>query len=158
MIDRGWAKRCLGLIESTWLQSLKYSELWLTQFPIAHGIKLEATLRNIGPMKEVKWSTVEFEEAASRDFMMAGRYGNEIGKGLAVSTNPTAKLCGEMVKEAMRKEYAGGMTDAEKKDNLDEASENEHAGEHNVMVEKAADSLKKLGLLMSSKSGLDELD
>jgi hypothetical protein len=40
--------------------------------------------------------------------MMGGRYGNEIAKALAVSTNPTAKLCGEMVREAMRKEYASG--------------------------------------------------
>jgi hypothetical protein len=40
--------------------------------------------------------------------MMGGRYGNEIAKALAVSANPTAKLCGEMVREAMRKEYAGG--------------------------------------------------
>jgi hypothetical protein len=58
--------------------------------------------------KEAKWSVVDFEENASRDFMMGGRYGNEIAKALAVSANPTAKLCGEMVREAMRKEYSGG--------------------------------------------------
>lgn len=57
--------------------------------------------------REASWTTVQFEENASRDFMMGGRYGNEIAKGLAVAANPTAKLCGEMVKEAMRKEYAG---------------------------------------------------
>ena len=51
---------------------------------------------------------VEFEEHASRDFVMGGRYGNEIARALAVSANPTAKLCGEMVREAMRKEYGGG--------------------------------------------------
>ena len=56
---------------------------------------------------EAQWKTIEFEEHASRDFMMGGRYGNEIAKALAVSANPTAKLCGEMVREAMRKEYAG---------------------------------------------------
>lgn len=38
---------------------------------------------------------------------MGGRYGNPIAKALAVATNPTAKLCGEMVKEAMRKDYGG---------------------------------------------------
>ena len=48
---------------------------------------------------------IDFEEAASRDFALGGRYGNEIAKGLAVSTNPTAKLCGQMVREAMKKEY-----------------------------------------------------
>lgn len=40
--------------------------------------------------------------------MMGGRYGNEIAKALAVRANPTAKLCGEMVREAMRKEYGRG--------------------------------------------------
>ena len=42
--------------------------------------------------------------------MLGGRYGNEIARNLAVGTNPVAKLCGEMVREAMRKEYAGGST------------------------------------------------
>jgi hypothetical protein len=67
-----------------------------------------AELRIDPSRKEAAWKTVDFEENASRDFMMGGRYGNEIAKALAVSTNPTAKLCGEMVREAMRKEYAGG--------------------------------------------------
>jgi hypothetical protein len=60
--------------------------------------------------KEARWSVVEFEENASKDFMRGGRYGNEIARNLAVGTNPVAKLCGEMVREAMRKEYAGGST------------------------------------------------
>ena len=51
------------------------------------------------------WQVIDFEEAASRDFFMGGRYGNEIGKALAVHTNPTAKLCGQIVQEAMRKEF-----------------------------------------------------
>jgi hypothetical protein len=67
-----------------------------------------ADLRIDESMREANWKIVDFEENASRDFMMGGRYGNEIAKALAVSTNPTAKLCGEMVREGMRKEYAGG--------------------------------------------------
>ncbi|PNH37184.1 hypothetical protein VD0004_g9594 [Verticillium dahliae] len=55
--------------------------------------------------EESSWAKIDFEEAASRDFAMGGRLGNEIAKGLAVSTNPTAKLCGQMVREAMKKEY-----------------------------------------------------
>lgn len=55
--------------------------------------------------REAAWSKLEFEEAASRDFATGGRYGNDIAKGLAVSTNPTAKLCGQIVREAMKKEY-----------------------------------------------------
>lgn len=55
--------------------------------------------------REASWTKLEFEENASRDFAMGGRYGNEIAKGLAVSTNPTAKLCGQMIREAMKREY-----------------------------------------------------
>jgi hypothetical protein len=58
---------------------------------------------------EASWSKLDFEEQASRDFAMGGRYGNEIAKALAVSTNPTAKLCGQMVREAMKKEYGPGL-------------------------------------------------
>lgn len=61
--------------------------------------------------RESKWAKLDFEEAASRDFAMGGRYGNEIAKGLAVSTNPTAKLCGQMVREAMKKEYGPSFGD-----------------------------------------------
>lgn len=61
--------------------------------------------QDLGERKEVQWSKMEFEAAASRDFALGGRYGNEIAKGLAVATNPTAKLCGQIVREAMKKEY-----------------------------------------------------
>ncbi|KAJ2992706.1 hypothetical protein NUW58_g2075 [Xylaria curta] len=60
---------------------------------------------SLGGRKEEKWAKLDFESAASRDFALGGRYGNEIAKGLAVSTNPTAKLCGQIVREAMKKEY-----------------------------------------------------
>ncbi|RYP76786.1 hypothetical protein DL771_001522 [Monosporascus sp. 5C6A] len=60
---------------------------------------------DMGDRKESNWARIDFEEAASRDFASGGRYGNEIAKGLAVSTNPTAKLCGQIVREAMKKEY-----------------------------------------------------
>ncbi|KAL2066577.1 hypothetical protein VTL71DRAFT_2648 [Oculimacula yallundae] len=66
-----------------------------------------AELRIDESRKEAGWTSVMFEENASRDFMVGGRYGNEIAKALAVAANPTAKLCGDMVREAMRKEYAG---------------------------------------------------
>lgn len=55
--------------------------------------------------READWCKLDFEEAAAGDFAMGGRYGNDIAKGLAVSVNPTAKLCGQMVREAMKKEY-----------------------------------------------------
>ena len=59
------------------------------------------------PISSVQgWQVYDFEEAASRDFFLGGRYGNEVGKALAVLTNPTAKLCGQMVQEAIRREFA----------------------------------------------------
>lgn len=44
------------------------------------------------------------EEMASRDFSAGGRYGNRMARQLAVQTNPYAKLCGSIVREALRKE------------------------------------------------------
>ncbi|KAK2002420.1 hypothetical protein LX36DRAFT_652214 [Colletotrichum falcatum] len=64
-----------------------------------HAVQVDETRR------EARWTKLEFEEAASHDFAHGGRFGNEIAKGLAVSTNPTAKLCGQMVREAIKKEY-----------------------------------------------------
>lgn len=54
---------------------------------------------------ESRWARINFEEAASHDLALGGRFGSEIAKGLAVSVNPTAKLCGQIVREAMKKEY-----------------------------------------------------
>ena len=63
-------------------------------------------MKEVELVKEIRgWTVVEFAEAASRDFWMGGRYGNEVARGLAVHANPTAKLCGQMVKEAMRREF-----------------------------------------------------
>lgn len=49
-------------------------------------------------------NTDALEEMASRDFGVGGRYGNKVAKQMAVHTNPYAKLCGSIVKEALRKE------------------------------------------------------
>lgn len=39
---------------------------------------------------------------------MGGRYGNEVAGKLAVGVNPMARLCGSMVREALRREFGGG--------------------------------------------------
>ncbi|KIW05917.1 uncharacterized protein PV09_03110 [Verruconis gallopava] len=54
-----------------------------------------------------KWTRVDFEEEGSRCFFMAGLYGSEVGRAMAVLSNPTAKLCGSIVKEAMKRERCG---------------------------------------------------
>ncbi|KAJ9628176.1 uncharacterized protein PV06_00572 [Exophiala oligosperma] len=46
------------------------------------------------------------EEAASRELGIGGRYGNETARQLAVKTNPYAKLCGSIVREALTKEIS----------------------------------------------------
>jgi hypothetical protein len=49
-------------------------------------------------------SSTALEELASRDFALGGRYGNKLARQLSVQTNPYAKACGAIVKEALRKE------------------------------------------------------
>ncbi|CAK40579.1 hypothetical protein CBS63078_10899 [Aspergillus niger] len=49
----------------------------------------------------------QLEDMASRDFFFGGRYGNKVAQQLAVQTNPYAKMCGAIVKEALRKEVVG---------------------------------------------------
>ncbi|KAL4873036.1 hypothetical protein BDV12DRAFT_161217 [Aspergillus spectabilis] len=56
-------------------------------------------LRDLGPEG--------LEEMASRDFFFGGRYGNKVAQQMAVQTNPYAKMCGAIVKEAIRKEVEG---------------------------------------------------
>jgi hypothetical protein len=50
------------------------------------------------------WDTTNFEEEASRCFYMAGLYGSEVGRAMAVIANPHARLCGNIVKEALKRE------------------------------------------------------
>jgi len=56
-------------------------------------------------------SKEQLEEMASKDFALGGRYGDRDARGMAVRTNPYAKMCGAVVKEAMREEMrdAAGM-------------------------------------------------
>lgn len=63
----------------------------------------EANLQS-GP-KELRGRDKDsLEEMASREFFLGGRYGDKTAKELAVRTNPYAKMCGAIVKQAMREE------------------------------------------------------
>lgn len=53
------------------------------------------------------WGREVFEEEGSRHFYLGGMYGNEVARQLAVVTNPHAKVCGRIVREALRKEMGG---------------------------------------------------
>ena len=52
-------------------------------------------------------SMENWEERASHYFRLAGRYGSELGRAMAVRTNPYAKMCAGMVKEVMKREVQG---------------------------------------------------
>jgi len=45
------------------------------------------------------------ERLAGRDFTAGGKYGNAIARQMAVQLNPYAKLCGEIVREAMVNDF-----------------------------------------------------
>jgi hypothetical protein len=49
----------------------------------------------------------ELEEQASRDFGGAARYGDEVAREMSVRTNPYAKMCGAIVRNALAKERSG---------------------------------------------------
>jgi predicted nucleic acid-binding protein len=61
-------------------------------------------LANVPGLRDL--SIHDLEEAASREFAKGGRYGNETARQLAVKTNPYAKLCGSIVREALTKEIS----------------------------------------------------
>ena len=51
----------------------------------------------------------ELEELASKDFAAAARYGDEAAREMSVRTNPYAKMCGAIVKNALREERKSEM-------------------------------------------------
>lgn len=69
--------------------------------------QVEETDMDVGPDRLRGLGADQLEEMASRDFFLGGRYGNKVAQQLAVQTNPYAKMCGAIVKEAMRKEVEG---------------------------------------------------
>lgn len=49
----------------------------------------------------------DLEEKASSAFFSAGEFGDEIARAMATRVNPYAKLCGNIVQEALARERAG---------------------------------------------------
>jgi hypothetical protein len=46
----------------------------------------------------------ELEESASKDFAVAAKYGDEVAREMSVRTNPYKKMCGVIVRDALREE------------------------------------------------------
>lgn len=66
-------------------------------------VKSGATIEGAGD--QLRTATADqIEELASRDFFAGGRYGDKTAQQLSVKTNPYAKMCGAIVKEAISKE------------------------------------------------------
>lgn len=70
---------------------------------------LEVPELTILPPHLRRLSADSLEEMASVDFALGGRYGNPVAKQLAVHTNPYAKMCGAIVRDAMRAEIEEWM-------------------------------------------------
>jgi len=49
----------------------------------------------------------ELEELASKDFAGAARYGDAVAREMSVRTNPYAKMCGAIVRNALKEERKG---------------------------------------------------
>jgi hypothetical protein len=49
----------------------------------------------------------ELEELASKDFAAAAKYGDEVAREMSVRTNPYAKMCGAIVRNALKEEMSG---------------------------------------------------
>lgn len=63
-----------------------------------------AATRKLLPQTLQDISRDRIEEMASFDFQAGGRYGNPVAKQMAVHTNPYAKMCGAIVKDALKAE------------------------------------------------------
>ncbi|PSN67882.1 hypothetical protein BS50DRAFT_572860 [Corynespora cassiicola Philippines] len=57
--------------------------------------------------KDISWKgsgKSELEEMASADFAAAAKYGDEVAREMSVRTNPYAKMCGAIVRNALAEE------------------------------------------------------
>jgi isochorismate synthase EntC len=80
---------------------------------LSHAHTHRATIYMLIARKEISGVLVDqspdrLEELASHDFAMAGKYGSELARAMAVRTNPYAKMCGAIVQTALQKEMQAG--------------------------------------------------
>ena len=78
--------------------------LYLVFFRAAKGADADAEGQYSG---DLAMSPEHWEERASHCFRLAGRYGSELGRAMAVRTNPYARMCAGMVREVMKREVQG---------------------------------------------------
>lgn len=61
----------------------------------------------LGLPSQEKVTPSKLEDLASRDFSVAAALGDEDARKMSVKTNPYAKMCGAIVREALREEIRG---------------------------------------------------
>lgn len=61
-------------------------------------------LKNAYSQRGAIWAQLKEDEKAMRDFEQAAKWGSDVAREYVVKNNPYAKMCGEMVKEVLRKE------------------------------------------------------
>jgi hypothetical protein len=94
ILASAYTRRVLLLYKS-WQMPQEKRDILFSMMPELTGLTDEAIL-----------------ELASRDFAMWGKDENEMAKQMAVLTNPYAKLCGSIVKEALRKRMDSSACEA----------------------------------------------
>jgi hypothetical protein len=73
------------------------------QDPLLLSDKLPARIRGLSPN--------QLEDLARHDFDVAASFGDELARKMSVKMNPVAKLCGQMVKEALMRDVAEGLAE-----------------------------------------------
>ena len=75
---------------------------------VANMVKNGRTVYGVSSLTTLKAANIE--EIASEDIARGGRYGDALGKQMAVRTNPYAKMCGAIVKDALQQEIAASKS------------------------------------------------
>lgn len=83
--------------------SAAYTHRGFLLLKIADMLRAEKPIHGVSERLQSA-SPESIEEQASRDFALGGKWGNKEAQEMAVRTNPYAKMCGAIVKEALRKE------------------------------------------------------
>ena len=76
----------------------------LLMLMIADKVRCGSKVYGLGHVLQKIDDAEEFEELANKDFFTGGQYGNQTARQLAVKTNPYAKMCSAIVKEAIHRE------------------------------------------------------
>ncbi|KAI5210019.1 hypothetical protein E4T39_00395 [Aureobasidium subglaciale] len=90
-------------LHQTTVLAAAYTHRGFLLLKIADIVRKGQQVHGVGDMLQSA-SSESIEEQASTDFTAGGHYGSKEAREMAVRTNPYAKMCGAIVKEALREE------------------------------------------------------